>query len=602
MDLLFVVVLIFFAVMGAPLFAIFGAAAMILFGDRGTITSVAVDVFSERFADSPTLVTLPLFTFAGYLMAESGSPKRLVRVSRALFGWMPGGLAVVCLLASAFFTTFTGGSGITIVAVGGLLFPALIQEKYPEKFSLGLVTTGGSLGLLFPPSIPIVLYGVVAGVLIDKLFLAGLIPGTITVIILAVYAIVIGGRGRKERKAEGTGKRGLLEFARFLGVLVGVAALVGGGIAYASVLVYGDARLLSLGVVGLFIQTVIIVCSYVAAMLTTQGETRTALREAAWEVLLPFVLIAGLATGALRIHEAAAFTALYVVVVEVFVYKDIKISTDLPRVIRDSMTMLGAILAILATALGFTGYLIQARVPERMVEWMEVFITSPFMFLFILNLFLLVVGMLMDIFSAIVVVVPLIVPIARHFGIDPYHLGIVFLLNLEIGYLTPPVGLNLFISSFRFEKPVTQLYKAVLPFIGYLIISLAITTYVPSLSTWLTSLVSAEEIDVDEINQTGDDGGDDTGGDTLDDLGGGETLDDLGGGETLDDLGGGETLDDLDDLGGGGETLDDLGGGGETLDDLEPSDPSGGEAQDDLDPPADGAGSPEGETQGDLGE
>ncbi len=553
---------------------------MILFGDHGTITSVAVDVFSERFADSPTLVTLPLFTFAGYLMAESGTPKRLVRVSRALFGWLPGGLAVVCLLASAFFTTFTGGSGITIVAVGGLLFPALVQEKYPEKFSLGLVTTGGSLGLLFPPSIPIVLYGVVAGILIDKLFLAGIVPGLITVVILGGYAIVVGGRGRKQQNAPGSSKKGFFEFGRFAGVLVGVAAVLGGGVAFASNLIYGEAgRLLSLGIVALFVQTLIIVSSYLAATFTTQGETRAALLEASWEVLLPFVLIAGLATGSLRIHEAAAFTALYIVVVEVFVYKDIGLTTDLPRVIRDSMTMLGAILAILATALGFTGYLIQARVPERMVEWMEVFITSPFMFLFVLNIFLLVVGMLMDIFSAIVVVVPLIVPIARHFGIDPYHLGIVFLLNLEIGYLTPPVGLNLFISSFRFEKPVTKLYGAVLPFIGFLVISLAITTYVPSLSTWLTGLVSTEEISADEIDNM-DMGGptlDEMGGDDmlegLDDLGGGETLDDLGGGETLDDLGGGETLDDLggetlDDLG-GGETLDDL-GGGETLDDLEP--------------------------------
>jgi tripartite ATP-independent transporter DctM subunit len=541
MDPLFIALLVILALIGAPLFAIFGAAAMLLFGDSGTITSVAVDVFSERFADSPTLVTLPLFTFAGYLMAESGTPGRLVRVSRAFFGWLPGGLAMVCLVASAFFTTFTGGSGITIVAIGGLLFPALIQEKYPEKFSLGLVTTGGSLGLLFPPSIPIVLYGVVAGILIDKLFLAGLIPGIITVLLLMGYSFVVGWRTRPT--GESLGKA----IIRLIGFLT----------------------------VGWFL--------IIFYKLFTDKEARGALWEAKWEVALPVVLVAGLATGVLRIHEAAAFTALYVLVVEVFIYRDITIRGDLPRVIKDSMTMLGAILAILATALGFTGYLIQARVPERMVEWMEVFIHSPIAFLFALNLFLLVVGMLMDIFSAIVVVVPLIVPIARHFGIDPYHLGIVFLLNLEIGYLTPPVGLNLFIASFRFEKPVTKLYTAVLPFIGFLILALGITTYVPFLSTFLPNLLETTEISADEIDNMGDEG--DTG-----DQGGGDTLDDMGG-DTLDDLGG-DTLDDLDDL--GGETLDDL--GGETLDDM------GGDTLDDLEAPDEPTDTPprEGETLDDL--
>ncbi len=581
MDGLTIVILILFALVAAPLFAIFGAAAMILFSEEGTITSVAVDVFSERFADSPTLVTLPLFTFAGYLMAEAGTPKRLVAVSRALFGWMPGGLAVVCLLASAFFTTFTGGSGITIVAVGGLLFPAMIAERYQEKFSLGLVTTGGSLGLLFPPSIPIILYAVVAGILIDKLFLAGIIPGIITVAILSVYAVVFGGlrRGRRAQKEESGGS--IAQFASFSGVLLLAAAVLGGGVAMLSNAVAGGyATLFTAGLLGFAVQAVILVLSFLGATYTTRGETRKALLEGSWEILLPFVLIAGLATGVLRIHEAAALTAGYVLIIEVFVYRDISIARDLPRVIKDSMTMLGAILAILATALGFTGYLIQANVPEQLVELMEAFIDAPFIvwlkstlhisdatiFLLLMNLFLLVVGMLMDIFSAIVVVVPLIVPIAAHFGINPYHLGIMFLLNLEIGYLTPPVGLNLFISSFRFEKPVTQLYRAVLPFIGLLIIALAITTYIPVLSTWLPSFISTEELTVEDIEQEGD-----------------VPLPDDGdtGGETLDDLGGGETLDDLE--GGGGETLDDLEGGGETLDDLEPPNPPReGETLDDL--------------------
>jgi C4-dicarboxylate transporter DctM subunit len=269
------------------------------------------------------------------------------------------------------------------------------------------------------------------------------------------------------------------------------------------------------------------------------------------------VLVAGLITGTLRIHEAAAFTALYVIVIEVFVYKNIKLKTDLPRVIKNSMTMLGAILAILATALGFTGYMIQAGVPDLLADWLEQLVSEPWMFLVLLNVFLLIVGMLMDIFSAIVVVVPLITPIAIRYGIDPYHLGIVFLLNLEIGYLTPPVGLNLFISAFRFERPITTLYRAVLPFIGLLIIALIVTTYVPFLSTYLTSLSENEEISVEGMDaplpaERGEPILDDAEGETLDDLG--EE------GETLDDLGGEESLDDflpMDDAAQEGETLDD---------------------------------------------
>ncbi|MFW5920226.1 MAG: TRAP transporter large permease [Polyangiales bacterium] len=521
MDGLIIAILIVFALLGAPLFAVFGAAGLILFAKlpNTSITGAANDVFSEKFADSPMLVTIPLFTFAGYLMAESGTPRRLVELSRAWLGWLPGGLAIVCLAASAFFTSFTGGSGITIVAIGGLLFPALIADKYPEKFSLGLVTTGGSLGLLFPPSLPMILYGVVAGVLIEKLFLAGIIPGTITVLALAAYAILIGARSKMPR-------------TRF------------------------DAN-----------------------------KAFGALWRAKWEVLLPVALLGGLYTGALRIHEAAAFTAIYVLIIEVWVYRDVSFRVDLPRVMRESLTLVGAILIILATAIGFTAYLIQAQVPMKILEAMETLIQSPVMFLIVLNLFLIATGMLMDIFSAIVVVVPLIVPIAAHFGVDPYHLGIVFLLNLEIGYMTPPVGLNLFISSFRFGKPVTLLYKAVLPFIGILLVALGITTYIPELSTMMADLLESDEVMGDLYDEPSG-GGDDVeleplpegdGGmgaapsPTLDELagdggagtadGGVPTLDDLGGG---DGGGGGGTLDDLEkDLGGGG------GGGGGTLDDLE---------------------------------
>ncbi len=485
MDGIWIVILIVLAVLGAPLFAIFGAAAMLLFGalPDTSITGTANDVFSEKFADSPLLVTIPLFTFAGYLLAESGTPHRLVKVSRAWLGWMPGGLAIVCLVASAFFTTFTGGSGITIVAIGGLLYPALVADKYEENFSLGLVTTGGSLGLLFPPSVPMIIYGVVAGIMIEKLFLAGLIPGIITVAALAIYSSATGIKHKMPRTGFNV------------------------------------------------------------------REAFTTLWEAKWEAMLPVALLGGMYSGLLRIHEAAAFTAIYTLVIEVWIYRDVSFRGDLSRIIRESMTLVGAILAILATAIGFTAFLIQARVPMMILDAMEGFITSQVMFLIALNFFLIGVGMLMDIFSAIVVVVPLIVPIAMRFGVDPYHLGIVFLLNLEIGYMTPPVGLNLFISSFRFNKPITQLYRSVLPFIGLLGLALIIVTYIPSLSTWLPSLVESNAVDLSSDDDMDDEydldldslEGDD---DTLD-------LDSLGG-----SLGGDDEELDLDSLEGDDEELD----------------------------------------------
>ena len=467
MDTMWIILLVALAILGAPLFAIFGAAAMLLFGSLPdtSITGTANDVFSEKFADSPLLVTIPLFTFAGYVLAESGTPHRLVKLSRAWLGWMPGGLAMVCLVASAFFTTFTGGSGITIVAIGGLLYPALIQDKYEENFSLGLVTTGGSLGLLFPPSVPMIIYGVVAGIMIEKLFLAGLIPGIITVAALAIYSSAAGIKHKMPRTA--------------------------------------------------FEKT----------------EAIKTLWEAKWEALLPVALLGGMYSGLLRIHEAAAFTAIYTLVIEVWIYRDVSFRVDLPRIIRESMTLVGAILAILATAIGFTAFLIQARVPMVILEAMEGFITSQVMFLIALNVFLIGVGMLMDIFSAIVVVVPLIVPIAQRFGVDPYHLGIVFLLNLEIGYMTPPVGLNLFISSFRFNKPITQLYRSVLPFIGLLALALIIVTYIPVLSTWLPNMVESSAVDLDAPMD-----------DDMDDGDFGLDLDALEGGGELD-------LDSLEDDG-----------------------------------------------------
>ena len=537
MDLWIAVAAILCALLGLPLFAVFGGASMAFFGASEHTTETGLnpiywagnEFFTHKFADSNLTVTIPLFIFAGYLLAESGAPKRLVRLSEAFLGWLPGGLPIVCIVASAFFTTFTGGSGITIVAIGGLLLPALLSVQYSEKFSLGLVTAGGSLGLVFPPSVPLILYAIIAGLEITEFFKAGVLPTLVTLVILAAYAVFVGARQKRPRK-------------RF-----------------------------------------------------ALGEVAAAANEAKWEILLPVVIVLGLLTGLLRIHEASAFAASYALVVEVFIHRDISLRGDLPRIMREAVTMFGAILVILATAIGFTGYLVDARVPEAMIGFLGGAINDPITFLLILNIFLLGVGMLMDVFSAIVVVVPLIVPIAEHLArenpesaINPYHLGIVFLLNLEIGYLTPPVGLNLFISSLRFDRSVTLLYRAVLPFVGLLIVALGIVTYVPWFSTVLLSEednridleapIEGEEalppIDLDSLD--GPDPGAPLDLDALEQDSELPTLDSLeldeGGSElpTLDSLeseSGADdpplTLDDLDEGTASGNTL--------TLDDLEGS-------------------------------
>ena len=401
----------------------------------------------------------------------------------------------MCLVASAIFTTFTGGSGVTIVAIGALLYPALIEEKYKEKFSLGLVTTGGSLGVLFPPSVPVIIYGVVASLDIEGLFIASLVPGLLTVIAMMAYSAVVGVQAKLDRHPFD---------------------------------------------------------------LKGAGE---ALWKAKWEAALPVVLVGGLMTGMLRIHEAAAFTALYVLIVELWVYKDIQLK-DIQRIAMDCVVLVGAILVILATAVGLTAYLIQANVPQSILGAMQTFISSKWTFLLVLNLFLLVVGMLMDIFSAIVVVVPLISPIAAHFGINPYHLGAIFLINLEIGYLTPPFGLNLFISGFRFKKPLTTVYRAVVPFILLLLVTVGLTTYVPGLSTWSDRLEKPLTLDaeVPEPKSAPPSEAKPSESAAPEAPNQGETLDDLAG-DT-----GGETLEDLMKQQDGGkepsadETLKELGG------------------------------------------
>ena len=409
--------LVLLAILGAPLFTIIAASAMLGFHRDGTdLMNMAIEIYG--IADMPFLTAIPLFTFAGYLLSESNAPKRLVRVTGALLGWMPGGLAVVSLAACAFFTAFTGASGVTIIALGALLYPALKQDGYPERFNLGLVTASGSLGLLFAPSLPLILYGVISEVSIDHLFLAGIGPGVLMVIMLSGWSIWVN---------------------------------------------RGNERMLKT---------------------FSWGELGAALREAIWELPLPFVVLGGIYSGIFAVSEAAAVTAMYVIVVEVGILREIRIS-ELPRVMRASMVLVGGILIILSVSLASTNYMINAGIPQMLLNWFSGLVTSQAMFLILLLVFLLILGAILDIFSAIVLVVPLILPIAAGYGVNEVHLGIVFLAAMELGYLTPPVGLNLFISSYRFEKPILHVYSATFPFLMILLLSVILIAFWPDLSLWL---------------------------------------------------------------------------------------------------------------------
>ena len=419
-----VILLIILIILGMPLFAGILAAGMLgLYVSGIEFTAIPIEIF--RLANAPVLLAIPLFTFAGYLMAEGKTSARLVRFSRSLFGWMPGGLGVVALVSCAFFTAITGATGITIIALGGLLFPALISEKYDENFSLGLMTTSGILGLHFPPSLPIILYGFVSGTSIEKLFMAGVLPGILMVGVPCLFSVYMGRKWKLERPPFSPGE--------FLG----------------------------------------------------------ALKEAAWELPIPLLIVFGIYSGFSTATEAAALTVAYVLFVKVLIFKELSLTRDIPRVMKESMKMVGGIMIILGAALGFTNYLVDAFIPMKILHFMEGTVQSKIGFLLILNIFLILVGCMMDIFSAILVVVPLIVPLASRFGIDPVHLGIVFLANLGIGYNTPPVGLNLFIASSRFDRPIVQLYKATLPFLFLLLLTLLLITYWPALSLFLPNLLKS---------------------------------------------------------------------------------------------------------------
>lgn len=418
---IFTLILILLAILGTPLFAVILAVAMLGFYYLDVNLSViAIELY--RIADTPVLLALPLFTFAGYVLGESRTSHRLVRFTRAFLGWMPGGLAIVAFVACAFFTAFTGASGVTIVALGALLYPALTEAGYRDKFSIGLVTSSGSLGLLLPPSLPLILYGIIAQqmavgaeVAISDLFLAGLLPGLLMVVLLSGWSL-------------------------------------------------WENRQNPIPLQPFSIQ-----------------EALSALREAVWEIPLPFFVLGGIYGGFFAISEAAAATAMYVIVVEVFIYKEIKLA-QLPAIMREAMVMVGGVLLILGVSLASTNFLIDAEVPMHFFNLIQTRITSKIVFLILLNFFLLVLGAILDIFSALVIMVPIILPVAVNYGINPVHLGIIFLANMQIGYVTPPVGMNLFIASYRFNKPVVELYRAAIPFMIVLFAAVLIITYWPTLS------------------------------------------------------------------------------------------------------------------------
>jgi C4-dicarboxylate transporter DctM subunit len=399
---------------GVPIFVVIsGLTLYLFFSSQIDISAIIIEM--HRMATTPVLVAIPLFTFAGYLLSESRAPKRLIRLSNALLGWLPGGLSVIALATCAVFTALTGATGLTIIALGGILLPAMKQGRYSENFSLGLLTTSGTLGLLFPPSLPLIIYAIVAKVRIDHLFIAGILPGILLVVVLSAFSV------------------------------------------------YRSVR------------------TDVPKTKFKFNEVGTAIKEILWELPLPVVVLGGIYSGYFAVSEAAAITAVYVLLAEVVIYRDIRLR-QLPEIMKKSMVLVGGILIILGAAMGLTNYLIDAEIPMQLLNFFKAHIENPLLFLVVLNIFLLAVGCTMGIFSALVVVVPLFTPLAEAYGINPIHLGIIFLANLEIGASIPPLGINLFIASMRFDKPVLQLYVASLPFIAILLLALAIITYLPWLS------------------------------------------------------------------------------------------------------------------------
>ncbi len=415
------------ALLGAPVFIAMGGIALVLFFSEATpVAAVSAEVY--RLIASPTLPAIPLLTAAGYVLAESAAAERLVRFFRAVFGWMPGGIAVMVAAVCALFTTFTGGSGVTIIALGGLVYPILRKDGYSEGFSLGLVTASGSLGLLFPPSLPVILYSVVAStrdqtVPADQLFIAGLLPGLLLVILTAGYGILVGRHVEREKQPFSVKEVGASAWA------------------------------------------------------------------AKWELLLPVVIVALFVSGFATMLETAAAALAYTVIVECFITRDIKIFSQLPEVLLKAAALMGAVLILLAVAMGLTNYLVDAQIPDAILAWVQTHIHSQIVFLLALNALLLVLGSVLEIYSAIIVLAPLIAPMGTAFGVDPIHMGVIFLANLELGFLFPPVGLNLFLSSSRFNKPLTSLYRHILPFLIITGIGVLLITYMPWMSLGVLQLL-----------------------------------------------------------------------------------------------------------------
>ena len=409
--------IIFSLFYGLPIFLGLGGIAVLLFWFDWTPLS-AISAETYRIVVSPTLPTIPLFTIAGFLLAESKSSIRLLSLFQALFGWIPGGTPIVLVIICGFFTAITGGSGVTILALGGLLMPMLIKDGFSKDFSLGLITVSGSIGLLFPPSLPLIIYGVTAGVSIKSIFLGGIIPGLLILVIVASWAIFSSKRQ--------------------------------------SVAVYGFKI----------------------------NNIKSALIESKWEIAIPFIIMFGIFGGYMTLVETAAISALYVLFITVVIYRDISFS-KVGNILIDCCALIGGVLIILGVAMGLTSYIIDAEVPMTLLEWVKTNISSKYIFLILLNVFLLIVGCMMDIFSATIIVVPLIKPIAAYFGIDPIHLAIIFIANLELGYLTPPVGMNLFLSAYRFDESMKSVYTSTMPFYFVMLFCVILITYFPILSTWL---------------------------------------------------------------------------------------------------------------------
>ena len=409
--------IIFSLFYGLPIFLGLGGIAALLFWFDWTPLS-AISAETYRIVVSPTLPTIPLFTIAGFLLAESKSSIRLLSLFQALFGWIPGGTPIVLVIICGFFTAITGGSGVTILALGGLLMPMLIKDGFSKDFSLGLITVSGSIGLLFPPSLPLIIYGVTAGVSIKSIFLGGIIPGLLILVIVASWAIFSSKRQ--------------------------------------SVAVYGFKI----------------------------NNIKSALIDSKWEIAIPFIIMFGIFGGYMTLVETAAISALYVLFITVVIYRDISFS-KVGNILIDCCALIGGVLIILGVAMGLTSYIIDAEVPMTLLEWVKTNISSKYIFLILLNVFLLIVGCMMDIFSATIIVVPLIKPIAAYFGIDPIHLAIIFIANLELGYLTPPVGMNLFLSAYRFDESMKSVYTSTMPFYFVMLFCVILITYFPILSTWL---------------------------------------------------------------------------------------------------------------------